>query len=167
MNDKPVTILECLVMLKAAYPRQELTDETIAIYEIALKDIKPDLLKLAVLRLLSRSIFFPTIAELRTAATDLTLERRGILTPIQAWNAATNGRSGPLPSMVKQAVQMACGDFYNLRTSTTLAADRARFIEAYTGLVQDERAPVQEIPAVSDYIGAGDAIKQLAQGMKA
>jgi hypothetical protein len=146
------TIIKCLAMLKAAYPRQQLADETIDVYTMALADVNPDLLRTAVLRLISRSVFFPTVAELRQTAADIAIERAGYPTALQAWEIALN-RPKEATDEIKRAVRMICGDFYNLRMSTMQGADRARFIEAYGEIMNEKRNEVAEIPEVKAFLG--------------
>jgi len=54
--------------LTSAYPRQTLNAENIEIYGVFLCDLDFDLAKMAVMRHVASSKFFPTIAEIREAA---------------------------------------------------------------------------------------------------
>jgi hypothetical protein len=84
MEDE-LTILHCVIMLQAAYPRMQFGKESLKVYEMALADIEPKLLRTAVLRHISTSKWFPTIAELRQAATEIMLQTDGQLSAPEAW----------------------------------------------------------------------------------
>lgn len=62
---------QALGALVAAFRIERLESETIALYEAKLRDIHSDLLERAVHRLIERAKFFPSIAEIRTAAAEL------------------------------------------------------------------------------------------------
>lgn len=68
---------EQVALLKAAFPRTELSRETLAIYATKLADIDGQLLAAAVNRLIEDVKFFPTIAEIRKMAARLA----GLLPP--------------------------------------------------------------------------------------
>ena len=54
-----------VAQLKAAFPRQEVTTETLAMYAMMLADLDAGAAQKAVLGLVATSRFFPTIAEIR------------------------------------------------------------------------------------------------------
>ena len=60
-----------VAVLKAAYPRQELPPETVAIYAEMLADLDAETATAAVKRAIQTSRFFPTIAEIRNVAAEL------------------------------------------------------------------------------------------------
>jgi len=68
---------KALAVLVAGFRQERLTEETIALYERKLADIHPHLLEQAIHRILERSKFFPSIAEIRHAAAELA----GLLPP--------------------------------------------------------------------------------------
>ena len=80
-------IVKSLLLMKAAYPRQTLPEETIDLYTRALQDIEPRLLKTAVMQHIATSKWFPTIAELRGTAAALVARTRG------CWRSIENLRS--------------------------------------------------------------------------
>lgn len=145
------TIIKCLLMLKAAYPRQALEDVTIDTYEMLLRDIEPGLLKAAVLQVITESVFFPTVAEIRQKVNEMRLKLSGVPDAYQAWAAALSCAQGrtnwrELPAGVQATIQDVFGDTYNFKMSTTLAADRARFIEAYNATVNRETREMNLLP---------------------
>lgn len=72
MND----LMGVLEMISAGYPNAKLSEENIAVYLAGLSDIPPDVLRNAALRLMRRSKWFPTIAELREESLGSEEDRR-------------------------------------------------------------------------------------------
>lgn len=68
---------EAIAVLLAAFPRHELQDPTVRLYGQKLGDIAPSLLEATIHRVVERSKFFPSIAELRETAAELA----GLLPP--------------------------------------------------------------------------------------
>lgn len=92
--------LKLLATLKAAYPRQELGEETLEVYARDLADLDHEVAVAAVERMRKSSRFFPTIAELRESAAEI---RLGAPPPRIAWGqvvAFVNHRPvwGPCPA---------------------------------------------------------------------
>lgn len=77
--------LKLLATLAAAYPRTALAQETIEVYAHDLRDIDAGLAAAAIERVRKSSRFFPTIAEIREAAAELSLAAP---TPMEAWGLA-------------------------------------------------------------------------------
>lgn len=162
---EPATIIDCLLLLKSAYPRQELTDQTIDVYEAALQDIDPGLLRAAVLHHVSTNKWFPTVAELRNAAANLVSRASGQLLPGEAWEQVVRKfRQGYSHSRVPEFDELtakalgAIGGWHYLCYSDNIPADRARFIQAYEQYAKRAAEDAVMLPAVSDYVG------QLADG---
>ena len=154
--ENEVTTVRCLILLQSAYPRTEFGAESVKIYRTTLADIEPALLQTAVLKHISSSKWFPTIAELRKAATEIVLHSDGQLSAPEAWGkvmrevrSVGHWGSPSLGPVVMQAVE-AIGGWRNVCLSENITADRARFIEAYTILRKREVMRVQQIPAVRE-----------------
>jgi hypothetical protein len=157
-------IMQCLILLKSAYPRMAFGPQSVATYQRALADIDPELLRVAVLKHISISKWFPTIAELRQAVTGLILEAEGQLAAPEAWGVVMrevrrvgHWRKPELSPLVQQAVE-AVGGWRQICFSENIAADRARFLEAYTLLQRRAVERRQQMPAVSEaqaYLAAG------------
>ena len=64
-------VLQVLELFTTMYPNYALTSPAIGVYVRLLEDIPDEVLSQAALDLLSRSTYFPTIAELRSAAQEL------------------------------------------------------------------------------------------------
>lgn len=163
---KELKTVDCLIMLKSAYPRMDFGAESVMVYQLALADIEPLLLRTAVLKHISTSKWFPTIAELRQAATEIVLQSEGQLSGPEAWGLVLrevrrvgHWRSPNLQPVVRQAVD-AIGGWRNICFSANITADRARFIEAYTILRKREALRLQQLPAV------GEAVEALTEGQK-
>jgi len=76
-------IMQILAMLVAAFPQAKIEAATLAVYREALADVPDDILRAAALAVISRSRFFPTVAEIREEATKLAAP--GCPSPIEAW----------------------------------------------------------------------------------
>lgn len=87
-------IAEILTLLAAAYPRYEMSRETVRLYIRFLRDLPADLLQAAALEMPARSNFFPSVYELRQAATDLRREIEGIPAAAEAWGDLLEARDG-------------------------------------------------------------------------
>ena len=65
------TLLEALASLQDCFPRQELRQGTIQAYGAMLADIPSETLTAAIYRVVARSRFWPSIAEIREAAAEI------------------------------------------------------------------------------------------------
>jgi hypothetical protein len=122
-----------LSVLNTAYPKHDLSEETIALYEQMLSDLDANAAMAAVQRIVTRAQWFPSIAEIREEATRDPNARRGS----EAWAdvikaIARTGMNG-LPSfddpVVDSAVQ--CMGWRALCLSENTPSDRMRFAEIY------------------------------------
>jgi hypothetical protein len=159
-------IIKVLGYLAALYPRFELTDATITVYRDMLQDIEPELLHAAVKKIGGSSKWFPTVAEIRTAAKEIQNRALGIPTAAEAWGevkrqiAAIGYYGSPeFQDAATAATVQAIGWRY-LCTSTDEMVDRAHFTK-YFGQIQGRREEERTaLPMVND------AIKQLAEQMR-
>ncbi len=78
-------ITKALTVLAAAYPRFDLPDATIKIYQRLLSDLDFDILKAATLQCATMCKFFPTVAEIRDAAVEIQTMAEGIPSDVEAW----------------------------------------------------------------------------------
>ena len=74
------TITKVLAVVSAAYPNFDLKPETVKVYLKLLADLPDELLEEASLAHIAQSTYFPTVAELRSAAVEL-LERQDPFRP--------------------------------------------------------------------------------------
>ena len=173
MND--IQFLEVMAFLSAAYPRHNLTDETLAAYRAILGDLSADLLKAAALQIASRdSPWFPAAGQLRAAAFRLLEREAGVPNMGEAWGEVVRkiGEDGHIrvPEFSNPLIQAAVngvGGWRELCMSENFVADRARFLQVYEVLAKRERETVAMLPAVADAVAAltdGWASKQLSDG---
>ena len=109
---------------------------------------------------ISTSKWFPTIAELRQAATAIVLQTEGRLSAPEAWGDVQrevrlvgHWRSPSLQPLVGKAVS-AIGGWQHICIDENITADRARFIEVYTILCKREAQRVQQLPQVTEAQGS-------------
>jgi len=130
-------LLECFAVLGAAYPNFNATRETITVYHRVLSDLPDELLQTACLDAISKSRFFPTVAELRDAAIAIRTNRLALPSPFEAWEeiCAEMRRVGYMgapkfshPWITNSVRQI--GGWQRLCLSENAIADRARFFEA-------------------------------------
>jgi hypothetical protein len=123
-----------IATLAAAYPRQQLEPATIEVYTRSLADLDHDLASAAVTALIASSVFFPTVAEIRSQAAELAT---GLPTATEAWIMVTT-HPDYRPAMtaeVKEALN-AVGGSWAVRTSENPETLRAQFRRAYEEIRQ-------------------------------
>lgn len=113
-----------VAMLSSAFPRQEVTQQTIETYVRDLVDLDAAAGLAACEALRKTARFFPTIAEVREMVARLTL---GAPEPMAAWEQA--GAPGPRHELVDRARRMV-GDAWHWR-ETPAHFLRRPFLEAY------------------------------------
>lgn len=132
MNPSETTKL--MALLKGAFPRQDVTPETLQVYCEFLADLDFNTAKDAIKRIVSTSRFWPTIAEIRDAC----LAEQGLLPPEEAWafvsvrNLLKPTGGWPSPE-IAEAVRVAGGNWAWTHTDNP-AAVRNTFLETYSGL---------------------------------
>ena len=154
------TIAQILFVLGAAYPRFELTPETVQIYEETLSDIPVDALQAATLDMVAESKFFPTVAEIRKSAFALMAEDEP--DAYSAWGKTLDllrdGRGHPIISrsrefdvhpLIEQTVRQVGGWSYLAQTENVVA-DRARFIDAYDRTIEKQEYKTRQLPQIAE-----------------
>jgi|GEM_PF-1818534 len=128
------TLEKVMMLLSAAYPTSEIAEQTPSLYFRLLADIPDDLLEAAVLDHISRNIFYPKVAELRSAVAKLSYCPQPAM---EAWRDVCDairylGHSGnpEFKNPITARVVSAMG-WRELCQSINQTADRARFIDAY------------------------------------
>ena len=150
-------IVQVMGVLAAAYPSFNLTRETIAVYQRVLSDVPDELLQGAALDAVSKSRFFPTVAELRDAA--LSIKRIGAGEPsaFEAWDEVCrlirDQGHGSTPEFshpwIAAAVRQS-GGWVRLCMSENSVADRARFLEAFADAQRRNLEADRTLPQVRD-----------------
>lgn len=170
-----VTTLQVVNFLVHAYPRSEISVNTVDIYVQLLSDIDPELLKMATLDYVSKNKWFPSVAELREAVGTLQEKSAGVPSSWDAWAEVNQMMrsygymrrsdfefSSPL---IDKAVD-AVGGWRVLCHSENSVADRARFVEAYETYLKRQRDEVQTLPQVSRMIESLADKLRLKDGLK-
>jgi hypothetical protein len=166
-------VLEVLTMLAAVYPRHNLTKESVGAYAILLEDLDPDDLRAAAKDVATKSKFFPSVHELRSAVVRLMANAAGVPTQYEAWAEVINTGpaidkrvegsdddgwaiveepyqwSHPLVEMV--AIQMGWPSKFPTGEDT-LMADRAHFFKAYDRAVNDAMDLEMTLPDVKQFV---------------
>ena len=157
MNQPPtatqIDVLKVLKLLGEAYPTFQLSRTSIEVYVGLLTDLPAALLEQAALEHISRSAFFPTIAELRGAAFDLLEAAHPSISAHEAWLVVQDeiqrtGHAGQpefTDPLLIRAVD-ALG-WRQLCLSDNPIADRAHFVQVYQALLerrkQEQRRPLE------------------------
>lgn len=123
------------------------------IWKQTLSDIDGDLLRLAALKIISTSKWFPSVAELRGAALDIS-EPNHCRTGIEAWGdvikAFHNVGIYSVPKfndpVVANVVRLL--GWQALCASEDQTADRARFIDGYNSILANRRNDALMLPEV-------------------
>lgn len=175
-----IAITKVLIVLRAAYPRYEIREETAGVYAELLHDLPDDILIAAAQHHAATSKWFPSVAELRTAATDIQSRALGVRSAEEAWInvqkavrqfgyygetvAPADGGGWRVPSMLsdleKSAVD-ALGGWRTLCQSDNAVADRAHFLKIYGNLLTRETDTARMLPQVQQMISAlADKMRQ-------
>lgn len=164
----PESVAEILATAAMVYPHANITPGLIRVYIEYLKDIEPQTLDQAVKTCVSTCKFFPTIAEIREAAAEITMRSAGVPAPAEAWGEVVEQmrRVGSYrqPEFSSPVISRVVGFFgwRELCLSENLVADRARFLQAYEAEVQRGQETLQLLPETREAIQTG----ALASGVK-
>jgi hypothetical protein len=148
-----LALIDCLMILQAAFPQREMGAQTLQVYQHGLADIPPQLLHAAVARYIGTRKFPPAISEIRGAAAAILLENAGVKTAPEAWESVTReisrvGHWGQpdLDPLTARAVRQL-GGWKALCTGDNVVADRARFVQFYNSLRDAKALTLQQLPA--------------------
>ena len=156
----PAEFRKLMQFLNNTYPRFTLEPETIEVYYQILGDLSLDLVKAAILQLITEdSPWCPSVGQIRSRAFDLLDRESGVPSAWDAWaevcrRFGTHGHSR-LPEfshpLIKRTVD-GVGGWRELCMSTNAVADRARFVQAYEVMAKRERAQVRMLPQVREML---------------
>lgn len=133
-----------ITMLAAAYPNQALTTPTMQVYTQLLADLAYEQAQAAVIKHIATNKFFPSIAEIRKAALDVSID--SLPSPAGAWSETqdqirligsygTPSFSNPLIAKTVSAM----GGWVDLcRSEEPTGVIRAHFLRIYEGLQESE-----------------------------
>ncbi len=123
-----MSMAAAIAILRDAYPRQDFPDRSVALYAHELADLGDDEVTAAVRRLIRRSEWLPSIADIRR---DVAEARAQLPTPDEAWSLATTvPHPCPLPPAVVETIR-DMGGSWNLRYSDRPTQARREFLRSY------------------------------------
>jgi hypothetical protein len=124
----PTGVALAVAVLRDAYPRADFPDRTVALYASMLNDLDDAATMAAVRRLVRRSTFLPSVAEIRREVAEAQL---GLPTPEEAAESVfRDGGPGSLHPRVRESL-MAIGGPWAVRTSETPGILRSQFVKDY------------------------------------
>lgn len=181
MTDKPA-IAQIVAVIATAYPNFQVKEQTYEIYWQLLQDIPEEELKAAVLNCLAESgrKFAPSIGEIRGAVQELRALRAGVPSAYEAWNEVLNAdRSEDKPHPISWASPLKKHQWKNplaeqaakllgwpqFPYGDNMAADRARFIECYEGLVEKASRGAMMLPDVARYLEVHGQVQRLTDAL--
>ena len=162
-------ITQILVMLAAAYPRYNLTKETVMVYVRLLSDLPAADLQAAALQCAVSRDFFPSVHELRAAVNEINEHAAGIPSAYEAWeetskalppySAAVELEDGtcaiePVVHTWSHPVVEATARLLGWPSSfpgDVPGVDRAHFFKAYEDALSRARAGKLQLPEVAAY----------------
>ena len=153
-----IEILRVLKILGDIYPSFHLSSSAIEVYVQLLADIPGPVLEQAALEHISRSAFFPAIAELRSAAFSILEAADPIPTDYEAWAEVQAeirrvGHCGQpqFENPLAEQVVRQLGWRY-LCLSENPVADRAHFVHAYQAMAERQRHSARRLQVVTEFI---------------
>ncbi|MFZ6027796.1 MAG: hypothetical protein ACOYYS_08785 [Chloroflexota bacterium] len=153
-----IEILKALKILGDVYSNSRLSSSSVEVYVQLLADIPAEVLEQAAIEHISRSTYFPTIAELRAAAFDILEAVDPIPTDYEAWaevqaeirRVGNAGQPQFSHALVARAVQLFGWRYLCL--SENPVADRSHFIQAYQALRENARRESRRAQRVTEFI---------------
>jgi len=166
------TVAEIVPILKTlgdVYPSFRLSGSAIEVYAQLLADIPGAVLEQAALDHISRSNYFPTIAELRSAAFNIIEASNPTPTDYEAWaevqaeirRVGHCGQPKFENPLAEQVVQQLGWRYLCL--SENPMADRAHFIQAYKALLEQDRIRRYRPRVIAQFIEAPHPAHQLPE----
>lgn len=164
-----------IIILAAAYPNAKIPGDTITVYVADLADLPDDVLHAACIECRASCKWFPTIAEIRTAAARIQVDALQLPPALEAWGTmwkeingskyhpdlAANG--DPTRPAFSNPITARIVDSMGLRylyTSENGMSDRSQFIKAYE---EYERRGVKELASPPALVpGSARVSEQLA-----
>lgn len=142
----PSETLTLVRSLIAAFPRQEITRETLQVYCHMLADLDAKQAEAAVGKIIAAATFFPSIAEIRAAAVE---SQTTAPSAEDAWTEvrkaiSSQGRNRS-PVWSHPAIERAvdCIGWQTLCGSENIGIERAHFLKIYASIIETERMDLQ------------------------
>lgn len=145
-----------------AYPRYELSEDSVKLYGKLLADIPVDILEAAAEQIMAELKFFPSIAEWREMAHRLMIGKLQIPSAYEAWEDAMSQVNrcgdyyryggGRQPEYSHQLVERAVNiiGYRHLCESENIGIERAHFFKIYDSLLSRAEAETRMLPAVKE-----------------
>jgi hypothetical protein len=155
-----IEILRVLKLLGDVFPSYQLSSSAVEVYVRLVSDLPGLVLEQAALDHISRSTFFPSIAELRSTAFSIIEAADPVQNEYDAWADVQEeihklGYCNPPqfdnPITAQVVDQLGWRD---LCLSENPVADRAHFVQAYRALAEGERIRAHRLHMVSEFIAA-------------
>jgi len=133
--------LALMTLLTAAYPRQELSQETTEVYVQYLQDLELKAARAAIDRLVATSEWFPTVAEIRRVVAELVCQ---LPSPESAWvevmRELNRCHEYERPEWSCDLVREAVGavGWRRMQMSENLSVERGQFLRIYGDLRRGE-----------------------------
>jgi hypothetical protein len=124
----PADVAELVLLLTAAYPEFQLTDQTATVYERFLADLDGELAREAVVAHVATRKWFPRVCEIR----DAVLEQQMNAPTVESALAMAQ-RGIPLDGIAREALKLTGGS-WEMKRTTNPSAWRAQFRKTYEGL---------------------------------
>jgi hypothetical protein len=155
-----IETLRVLKILGDVYPTYKLSRSGVEVYVQLLADIPGAMLEQSALDHISHSTFFPSIAELRSAAFSIIEAIDPAPTEYEAWSAVQveihrvgycNQPQFDNPITAQVVEQLG---WRYLCLSENPVADRAHFVQAYQALAERERISSHRLQTVTEFIAS-------------
>lgn len=165
-------VIKIMGVMAHAFPRYELSADSIKMYARYFQDIPKDILEAAANQIVAESTFFPSVAEWRNMALRL-MQDPSALTAAEAWEEVISEikRVGQYrkPEFSNPLIQKAvnCFGWITLCMSESIEYDRSQFFKVYDTFVNRERDNFKLLPDVRRVseryqLGVGDLVKKLS-----
>lgn len=140
--------LQCLMILKASYPRAEVNEETLLAYATMLDDVDREQAQSAIKRIICKSKWFPAIAEIRAEIAEASIAS---LTPVdlawgEVWKAISKYGMNRTPIFSSPEISAAVDaiGWRQICLDENVTATRANFREAYRA-IRDGRKQAEQL----------------------
>ncbi len=172
-------IAQVMGVMAHAWPRYELSKDSVKLYSRMLADIPYEILDASAKQIMAEMKFFPSISEWREMARKLMIGNLFIPSAYEAWEDAmnqvrlcgeyyryTDGRTPEYSHpLVEKAVKII--GYRNLLMSENIAMERAHFFKTYESLLSRAEEDARTLPEVKQasmkYL---DAVKRIARLME-
>ncbi len=170
-------VFKIITGIAAAYPNFTVPKATYQVYARLLADVQPDVLTAAAAKAAATCKFFPTVAEIREAATSLMPAVAGLPTAYEAWgevkrNVYHSHRPVWSHPLIEKTINCLGGlDAFGQSNIEDEMSWRAQFLRAYQALAKFEHDDAMMLPEVRELRAkllqeriVGPLSKQLAGG---